>query len=74
MNTLIEMVSNGAEFIMMNSWGFGPFIMIVLVFIVWAVFFIASMKSFDFVVHSVYKSKIYIRDYIEHRKNKYVES
>lgn len=69
MNTLIEIVSNGAEFIMMNSWGFGPFIMIILVFIVWAVLFVASMKIFDLIVLSIHKSKIYIRDYIEHRKD-----
>jgi len=69
MNTLIEMVSNGAEFVMIKSGFLAPFVIMILLFLVWSVFFVASIKSYDLITRSIYKSKIYIRDYIEHRKD-----
>lgn len=68
MNTLIEMVSNGTDFVMMKAGIFGAIIMTILIFLVWAVFFITTIKFYDVVVHGIHKSKIYIRDYIEYRK------
>lgn len=68
MNTLIEMVSNSAEFIMMKAGFFGAIIILFIIFIVWFILFVSVLKFYDLIVYGIYNSKMYIRDYKEHRR------